>query len=89
MTIGQLLEKTAEIGASDLHITVGLPPMIRDHGKLKPLTNTKVTPAMSKEYARAITTNEQWNTLVEKGECDFSISEPDRKSYQPGLISLL
>ena len=55
MTIGQLLEKTAELGASDLHITVGLPPMVRDHGELRPLTNVKITPAMSKEYARAIT----------------------------------
>ncbi len=24
-------------GASDLHVTVGLPPMIRVHGKLQPL----------------------------------------------------
>ena len=82
MTLKQLLVKTAEIGASDLHITVGLPPMVRDNGKLKPLTNIKITQAASKEFAREICSNAQWNTLVEKGECDFSISEPGLYRYR-------
>ena len=82
MTLSELLEKTAAIGASDLHITVGLPPMVRENGKLKPLTNVKVTPAVSKEYARSITSNEQWNQLVQHGECDFSISVPGKYRYR-------
>lgn len=82
MTIDQLLEKTAAIGASDLHITVGLPPMVRNNGKLKPLTNVRVTPSVSMDYAKAITNNEQWNQLVDKGECDFSISVPGKYRYR-------
>lgn len=31
-------------GASDLHVTVGLPPMIRVHGKVQPLEYPTLTP---------------------------------------------
>jgi len=37
MNINELMEKTVNKGASDLHLTVGLPPMIRLHGQLLPL----------------------------------------------------
>ena len=37
MHIDELLRMTVESGASDLHLSVGLPPMVRKDGKLVPL----------------------------------------------------
>jgi twitching motility protein PilT len=35
--MNELLEKMIELGASDLHLTVGVPPMARVHGELSPI----------------------------------------------------
>ncbi|MFH0937285.1 MAG: PilT/PilU family type 4a pilus ATPase [Candidatus Daviesbacteria bacterium] len=42
MNIQQLLELTIERGASDLHLVVGYPPMIRVHGDLIPILGEQV-----------------------------------------------
>lgn len=41
-TVPQLLRQARQISASDLHLRVGLPPMVRVHGELKPLPNLPV-----------------------------------------------
>ena len=35
--IDRLLETVIKQGASDLHLTVGTPPVIRLHGRMRPL----------------------------------------------------
>jgi twitching motility protein PilT len=35
--VNELLGKVSELGASDLHLTVGVPPTVRIHGKITPL----------------------------------------------------
>ena len=82
MNFNALLENTARLDASDLHISVGLPPMVRINGELKPLTDFTVTPDISKRFAREIMKEEQWASLIEKGECDFSISIPGKYRYR-------
>ncbi len=37
MQIDRLLDTVVRLGASDLHLTVGVPPMMRLHGDLNPL----------------------------------------------------
>jgi len=39
LSIDELLEQCAALGASDLHVTVASPPVVRVHGKLVPLGN--------------------------------------------------
>ena len=34
-TIDELLEKAFKLKASDIHLTVGVPPVFRIHGELK------------------------------------------------------
>lgn len=82
MNINALLEKAADMDASDLHISVGIPPMVRVSSGLKPLTNINVTPDISKAFAKEISNNTQWETLMEKGECDFSISVPGKYRFR-------
>ena len=82
MNIRKLLESATKIDASDLHISVGLPPMVRVGGKLVPILDTKVMAEDSKEFAREIMNDEQWAVLMTKGECDFSISVPGKFRFR-------
>ena len=43
--LNELLTKTNELFGSDVHITVGLPPMVRLHGQLTPLGEEPLTAA--------------------------------------------
>ncbi|MCK5129307.1 MAG: type IV pilus twitching motility protein PilT [Clostridiales bacterium] len=74
MDIHELLKKSAELKASDLHITVGLPPISRIHGHLEKLTDQKLTPADTEGFIRMLLNENQFSHLEQKGEIDFSVS---------------
>ena len=48
MTINDLLTKAGKVGASDVHVTVGIPPKCRINGELCDLMEGKILPADSK-----------------------------------------
>ncbi|WP_028486030.1 type IV pilus twitching motility protein PilT [Thiomicrorhabdus chilensis] len=72
MDITELLEFSATQGASDLHLSAGLPPMIRLDGDIKRLD----TPALEAEAIHKmiydIMDDEQRKTFEEHHELDFS-----------------
>jgi twitching motility protein PilT len=70
----KLLEKTVKLDASDLHITVGIPPTMRINGELSPYGNEKLTPADVEEYVKGILNDEQYKKYQELGEMDLSYS---------------
>ena len=76
LKMDDLLKAMVEKGASDLHLVVGSPPMIRLHGRLEPLTDEKVSPAAAQELVAAITKKEEADTLIEHREVDFAYSLP-------------
>lgn len=77
-TIKNLLTVAAERGASDLHITVGVRPKCRDHGKLKVMEGFEIiTPAKSEELVMSMMNESQLETIREKGEIDFAYSIRD------------
>ena len=43
-TVEQVLNKGKDMGASDIHITVGIPPMVRVNGSLIPLDYPELSP---------------------------------------------
>ncbi|MCF6092696.1 type IV pilus twitching motility protein PilT [Microaerobacter geothermalis] len=94
MEIEQLLRLAHEQGASDLHITVGSPPILRIHGQLKPLPGEKLKPNETAEIARQLMTQEQDERFREKGEADFSYGIPQVSRFrinvyrQRGCVSL-
>ncbi len=59
-------------GASDLHVTAGLPPMIRTNGKVWPLDYPPLTPAATHELVYDILSDEQRRRLEKNWELDFS-----------------
>lgn len=74
MDIHELLKKSADIGASDLHITVGLPPVSRVNGHLQKLSDTKLSPQDTKEFVSMLLTEKQLDQLERQGELDLSVS---------------
>ncbi|NLG37475.1 MAG: type IV pilus twitching motility protein PilT [Clostridiales bacterium] len=74
MDIHDLLRQSASMGASDLHMTVGIPPTSRVHGRLVRLNEERLTPADTEEFIRALLSPEQFEKLRELGEVDLSVS---------------
>jgi len=70
----KIFEEAVKLKASDIHLTVGLPPIFRIHGELIQYNEYKLKPHHSEAVIKEITTDSQWNFLKEKGELDFSYS---------------
>jgi len=60
--------------ASDLHLTVSSPPVLRINGELSAIDGEALTPADTESLARQILTPEQWERLESAGEIDLSYS---------------
>jgi twitching motility protein PilT len=77
MDIQQFFSETARLEASDLHLIVGFPPMIRVHGKLQALEGTGALAATDiAELIQIIFTPEQKELYATNKELDFSVASP-------------
>ncbi len=54
LTLENLFSEAKERGASDLHLAVGEPPIIRLRGELTPLSHPQVTPKKMEELTFSI-----------------------------------
>lgn len=90
----ELLALAIEKNASDLHLTVGVPPVLRIDGKLYPQTDRQVlTPEHCERLIKSFMTEEQQQRFVEKKELDFSFPYLEKVRfrvnvyYQKGYIA--
>ncbi|MCR1897971.1 type IV pilus twitching motility protein PilT [Irregularibacter muris] len=74
MEILQLLESTINQKASDLHITTGVPPVMRIDGALKRIGENRLTPENTMKSIDAIMNDTQKKQLEKLGQVDFSYS---------------
>ncbi len=74
MNLEELLKFAVDKNVSDIHITVGLPPLGRINGSLFPLNDDRCTPADTEDIVNNILDEAQKNVIKEKGEIDFSYS---------------
>lgn len=72
-----LLEQAGEMGASDVHLTIGSKPMMRFQGKLLPLADNIVTAADMESFAAAVLTKHLNTEFKRIGEVDFAYSLND------------
>lgn len=70
--IDEILRVAIERKASDIHFTVGLPPMARIDGELQPLPYTVLTPQETRRLVYDTFTDEQVQKFEETHELDFS-----------------
>ena len=72
-SVKELLAKTIREGASDLHIVVGAPPMIRVHGGLEPLPGySRLAPDEAQELIYSVMNEDQIAEFESEKECDMS-----------------
>jgi len=81
MDVKVLLKEAVESKASDIHLTVGTPPVFRINGSLTRVSlEGQVLPALTQEdtlqAAQALMTEEHIQLWQQKGEFDFSYSLP-------------
>jgi len=72
VNLHELLKTMIEKGASDLHITTGISPMMRLHGRMVPLGDKPLTPPETKQIAYSVLTDAQKHKFEENKELDFS-----------------
>jgi twitching motility protein PilT len=74
MDLAELLQHAVEHKASDLHLTMGQPPMVRIAGRLVPGGyDTQLGPEETKALIYSILTDDQKAKFEEEHELDFSI----------------
>jgi len=74
-----LLKSAIDGGASDLHLTVGKPPMVRREGRILTMAGAVIEPEQVEAMLYPLMTNEQIKFFEENKEMDFAFS-PDINS---------
>jgi twitching motility protein PilT len=72
--MSDLLQLVVSEGASDLHIRVGVPPVIRVHGILHRVEGPALTPEDTEELMRSITSEDHIQHVRERGGADFGFA---------------
>ena len=70
--IDELLAKMQEVDASDLHLKVGSPPVMRIDGELHPTSLPGLKPADTEAFANSLFTETAAAEFRSKGESDFA-----------------
>ncbi len=82
VTMDKLLSEAVSRKASDLHVTVGIPPTIRVDGALVPLNEPILTVEDTSRLLESIASPEQFRQFQESGELDFAYSIPGVSRYR-------
>ena len=83
MAIDRLFKAMCAVGASDLHLSVGAPPLVRKDGRLEPLTTD--LPALTSEMITAlldpITPERNKKEFADHHDTDFAYEVPGLARY--------
>ena len=74
VAISDLLQLVVDEGASDLHLAVGRPPVLRIHGNLQSLDSELLRPEDTERFMKSITSEEHQQRVREQGGTDFGFS---------------
>ena len=85
--LAEFLSAVVDLSASDLHLTGGLPPMVRVHGELEPLKGyRKLFPNDLQELIYAILTQKQREVFENKLELDISYALPGKARFRVNVF---
>ena len=81
-TINEILTEAISLKASDIHITVGVPVMIRIRGELRPLDDLKISPWIVKALIHEVIPDDQFLQFEAEMQLDFSYSIPGLSRFR-------
>lgn len=84
--IDKLLEACVKQGASDIHITVGQPPVFRLHGRLRPLDTKVLEPEDTVALMKSISPDRCQRELQEAGGSDFGFAFGDKARFRVSIF---
>ena len=85
--LADFLIEMIEGEASDLHLTAGLPPMIRVHGELRPIPRfRRLLPKDLQEMIYSILTQKQREVFEENLELDISYQLPGKARFRVNIF---
>ena len=87
MNLHEMLKEMFERGASDLHLTVGVPPMLRVHGRILPFGDVPLAPAETKSLAYSVLTDAQKRQFEEEKELDLSFGIKGLSRFRANLYN--
>jgi len=87
MNLKELLVKTVEEKASDLHITAGSPPRIRKGGKLISISDNNLSVDDTKKIIESELSKTNKEKLNSKAEVDYSISVPGVSRFRVNVFN--
>lgn len=84
--IDKLLQTVVNQGASDLHISVGQPPVIRLHGRMRRLETKSLTPDDTVALMKSITPERCQTELQEAGGSDFGFAFGSQARFRVSIF---
>ena len=84
--LDDLLVKMIEIGASDLHLKVGSPPVMRIDGELQPTNLQVLAPQDTESYAEGIFTQKATKEFRDMGEADFAYGKSELGRFRVNVF---
>ncbi len=84
-TVEEILSAAKKAGASDVHITVGIPPKMRVNGKLIMMEGERLMPADTMTIAESVMNDVQKVRFEEKGEVDMSFAIAGEGRYRVNI----
>lgn len=84
--IDRLLETCIKRGASDIHLTVGRPPVLRLHGRLRSLETKVLQPDDTVALMKSITPDRNQQEIQEEGGTDFGFAFGDQGRFRVSVF---
>ncbi|MCD9188559.1 MAG: type IV pilus twitching motility protein PilT [Pyrinomonadaceae bacterium] len=84
-----LFHKMSEVGASDLHMSVSMPPMVRKDGKMAVLESgeTTLTPNSIKELLTSIMPDKNQEEFSRRNDTDFAYEIPGLARFRANIFA--
>lgn len=86
LEMDQLLQLAVDEHASDLHIAVGVPPVLRLHGELQQLDIPPLTPEETERLVKSVTSPENQQLLQEHGGADFGFAFGEQARFRVSVF---
>jgi twitching motility protein PilT len=84
--IDRLLEACIKMGASDLHIVTGRPPILRAGGRLRALETKVLEPDDTTSLMKSITPERNQQELQEEGGTDYGFAFGDQARFRVAIF---
>jgi twitching motility protein PilT len=84
--IDRFLKLMNDRGASDFHLTVGRPPMLRMSGSIESIRYRAISQADFEEMIKPVTSDRLWEEYIATGDIDYSYEIPGVARYRVNVF---